>query len=561
MAQKDSRIKKYPMLSIIAASGSATAAKALQNDLTPYTGPWGYEQAAHLLRRSMFGPNYAQIKWSATQGLSATLERLFEERALPDPPLNASLKGDRDLPFGEPWIDAPLRSPGVSKRLEACSQSLKAWNTGVILNEGISLREKLTLFWHNHFPIERINDPRFKYRYVTLLRTHAWGDFRQLTKDITIDPSMLKFLNGDQNTKKSPNENYARELLELFTIGKGASAGPGDYTTFTEQDVQEISRVLTGWSSEGYRGDSQDGKVRVIFKEWEHDEGVKQLSHRLGSATIENTGDREYAYLIDLLFRQDEVARFICRKLYRWFVYHHIDEEIEAGVIEPMARILIEANFQIKPALEALLASGHFFRSLYSGAIIKNPIDYVMSVAKPLSITIPQDLEQKYVAWETLDFLAANMEMRYFEVPQVAGWRAYYLAPIYYRDWITSPTLRFRMYFIDRIASHAGFNPLRGNGPRLRIQPLSLLATIDQPADPNAVVREFARILFPKPLTAEARDRLKEILIPGLPDFEWTVEYNTYLSNPSDANLADAISRKLLSLLRHMLSMAEFHLS
>ncbi len=540
--------------------GRPASRPAPRNGFLPYSGPWGYEQAAHLLRRTTFGPTYEQIKWSVERGLPSTVEQLFAGLPLPEPPVNASLKGDPDLPFGQTWVESPFNRSRLSRQLEACYKSLRAWTFGLLLNEGISLREKLTLFWHNHFPIEAVFDPRYRYRYITLLRRHAWGDFRQLTKDITIDPAMLFYLNGNQNTKEAPNENYARELLELFTIGKGAPAGPGDYTTFTEQDVKAIARVLTGWKDVGYRDKSTDGKIGVEFRAWEHDPGAKQLSHRFGEANIPDLGDREYAHLIDLIFEQAEVARFICRKLYRWFVYYHIDEEIESSVIEPMAQLLLQHDYQIKPALSALLLSQHFFDSLFSGAMIKNPVDYVMSTVKPTGLPIPGDLEQQYNAWDTLVYLTETMQMKYFDIPQVAGWRAYYLAPVYYRDWITASTLPARIEFVEFLAT-SGYFPLGGRGPKIRIPALPFLRKIDNPNDPNAVIREFAQLFFPKPLTAEVRANLKEILIPGLPDFEWTVEYGNYRQNPSDVNLANAVETKLRNLLKAMLSMAEFQLS
>ncbi|MBK9745017.1 MAG: DUF1800 family protein [Saprospiraceae bacterium] len=116
-----------------------------------------------------------------------------------------------------------------------------------MLKGDANIREKMTMFWHNHFVTADINDPRYNYIYISLLRKNALGNFKQLTKDITIDPAMLNYLNGRDNTGQAPNENYARELMELFTLWQSPLAGPGDYTTYTEDDIKEMARVLTGW--------------------------------------------------------------------------------------------------------------------------------------------------------------------------------------------------------------------------------------------------------------------------------------------------------------------------
>ena len=156
---------------------------------------------------------------------------------------------------------------------------------------------------------------------------------------------MLLYLNGNENTKEAPNENYARELLELFTIGKGEVAGPGDYTTFTEQDVQSMARVLTGWTINLL---AIGTKLESIFLAPRHDTGSKQLSSRFNDEIIENAGDQEYSNLIDVIFEQDEVSKFICRKIYRYFINHEIDDEIEANIIEPMAQIIRDDNYEVE---------------------------------------------------------------------------------------------------------------------------------------------------------------------------------------------------------------------
>ena len=523
--------------------------------LDPYLGPWGYEQAAHLLRRTTFGPTYAQINDAVDLGLEATISQLFAEQGLPAPPVLYDFEEDPFVPIGETWVDAPyaidinLRGPR--------NRSLRAWTMGQILEEGISIREKLTLFWHNHFAISNVNDPKFLYRYITLLRSSAWGDFRQLVKDMTIDPTMLRFLNGNQNTNVAPNENYARELLELFTIGKGPQVGPGDYTNYTEDDVVEIARVLTGWRDQGFNSVNPDVAVGSFFRPNRHDNGDKQLSARFDNVVITNMGENEYAHLVDIIFQKDEVARFICRKLYRWFVYYVIDAEVEANVIEPMAQILIENDYEIKPALDALLRSEHFFDILSIGPMIKNPYDFILGALKQFEVEFSTDLRPKYTSWLRMFGFIALMEMQYFNPPNVAGWKAFYQEPLYYRTWINATTLQQRTIVIGRLITN-GYNI---QGHRVRIDPLKFITKIYDPLDPNSVIEEFSNILHPQPLTDSQKAALKEVLIPGLPDYEWTVEYSEYAADPDNSDLAQSIETKLRLLVGEMLSMAEFYLS
>lgn len=474
---------------------------------------------------------------------------------MPPPPVNYFFQEDSNVPIGETWIDAPY-SADVNYRGYR-NASLRGWTFGLMIEEGMSIREKLTLFWHNHFATSNVNDPKFIYRHISLLRSFAWGNFRQLIKEITIDPTILRFLNGNQNTAAAPNENYAREVLELYTIGKGELAGPGDYTNYTEDDVVQIARILTGWRDRGFNAINPAIEIEAIFQPFRHDTGDKQLSHRFDNIVISNMGQDEYSHLIDIIFQKAEVARFICRKLYRWFVYYTIDDNAEVNVIEPMAQMLIENDFEIKPALQALLRSEHFFDMLNVGPMIKNPLDFIFSAIKQLEVEFPIELGPKYNTWFRLFRGTSLLQMEYYNPPNVAGWKAFYQEPQFYRIWINASTLPVRMEITDLLAT-TGFN---FGGFRLKIDVLNFISTIDNSLDPNAVIEEFAKILFPQPITDTQKATLKEVLIPGLPDYEWTVEYSNYLSDPDNSDLAEAIENKLRGLIQVMLSMPEFYLS
>jgi len=250
----------------------ATTPFLVTTGLEPYPGPWEFAQAAHLLRRTTFAPTKAMLSAAVNQGLDATILQLFSPLPLPEPPIYFDTGDEPLIPPGAPWIDDPYSSE--ADLVQPRRRSLQSWTMQLIWQEGISIRENLCLFWHNHFAVDNnVEDPRLHYRYITTIRTQAWGNFRQLVKDITIDPCMLRFLNGNQNDEQSPNENYARELLELYTVGKGAAAGPGDYTTFTEQDVAAMARVLTGWVDTGYLTEDPAEAIGATFVPERHDPG------------------------------------------------------------------------------------------------------------------------------------------------------------------------------------------------------------------------------------------------------------------------------------------------
>jgi len=184
-----------------------------------------------LLRRAMFGPTHAQINQAVSDGLNKTLDKLMQPTPEPAPPLNYGFAQDVSAPVGETWVDKP-GDPTIQGLFQSRDNSLHAWIMENIFNEGVSLTEKMMLFWHNHFVVSDVFDPRYKYYYLTSLRKNVLGNFKTLTEEITIDAAMLVYLNGNQNTNRAPNENYARELMELFTCWKGQFVGPGDYTIY-----------------------------------------------------------------------------------------------------------------------------------------------------------------------------------------------------------------------------------------------------------------------------------------------------------------------------------------
>jgi len=560
--------RRATLSTLLGRSQAAAPAKAAESvkpplaGLSPYTGTFGFEQAAHLLRRATFGVKYAQIKTAASKGLSATLDELFQVLPLPNPPLNYDYTTDPKVPVGSTWVDAPYErdaSTGALLHQNYRNTSLRSWTYETILNEGVSIREQLTLFWHNHFGIGDNQDPKFFYQHITLLRTYAWGDFKELIKKINVDPLMLRFLNGNQNTVNAPNENYAREILELFTIGKGPQVGPGDYTNYTEQDIREFSRALTGWRDQGYNTTDPNTKVGSFFRISAHDTKVKKLSSRFGEAVINNAFDKEHETVVDIIFAQKEVARFISRKLYRWFVYYEISEEVEQSVIEPMADVLVQNNYEIKPALQALLGSQHFFDALNIGPMIKNPIDFSINALKQIGWTalFASDLANRHRAILALFREVANQQMVYFDPPDVAGWKPYYQEPAFYRIWINATTLQARMRLTDRMSS----NNFAVGGTRTGLDVLGFANSLPNPGDPYLLVDDMVSVLLPQSLTDPQMTDLMNAFLSGTPDYEWNTIWSNYTKNPGNNTARSSAETKLRNLVKAILSLPEYFLS
>lgn len=528
--------------------------------LEPYAESWEWEEASHLLNRALFGAKRAEIEKAVNDGLSATLDLLLADLvALPEPPVYYQYTQDPNAGVGESWVTHP-QVVGTENFGFFRKRSLKNWGVGQMVNQETSIREKMVLFWHNHFGVAAavVGDARFLYQLNQLLREGALGSIKELVKEVSVSSAMLVFLNGNQNREGKPNENFARELFELFTIGKGPQIGEGNYTNYTEEDIREAARVLTGWAPTVY-GKVEGEPGSQFITNW-HDKTDKQFSAAFDNLIISDQEGEEYKALVDMIFSKRETARYLSRKLYRWFVYYVIDEATEQHVIEPMAQLLIENDFSVKPALRALLSSGHFFDSENRGCMIKSPFDFHISLLRKTNVVLPDPSNTYfgYKFWHYLRNLSSTIDQDFLDTPTVAGWPAYYQKPVYYQSWISSATLPQRQTAIDKFMSKNGY---KVGEDKVKIDSLVLIEGISDPSDPNVLVKELAELLFPLPLSQEFRDELKDILIPGLPDFEWTEEYILYITDPSNEGYKQAVITKLDALLKSMLSLAEFQLS
>lgn len=518
--------------------------------LQAYTGPWTRIEAAHLLRRATFGPTNALINSTISAGMVSTLNTLLADLPAPAPPLNTNPL-EPIINVGQTWVNAAYNGDFERSR----TNSLKQWWVGQMISETLSLREKMTLFLHNNYVTrtEDVQDPRYSYKNNALLREYAFGDFKELSKKMCIDPAMLDYQNGNTNTGSSPNENFARELQELFTIGKGPELGPGNYTNYTEQDVQSAARVLSGWRN-------NRTTISSYFTLSRHDTNPKQFSSAYGNQIIDNPiPEEEYKTLVDMIFDQAETARFLARKLYRYFVYYVIDAATEISMIEPMAVIIRNNNYNLKPVLSALFQSQHFYDMLSIGCDIKSPVSYTIGFLRQFQVTMTSTpLLAKYETFGAIHELMSRMQQDLFDPPSVAGWAAYYQEPVYYQFWINSETMARRAEFSDVMVSDQGITIA---GQNIKVDLLAFVSQVSDPSDPTILVDEVTQLLYPIPITQAQKDFLKNILIPGLPDFEWTIEWQAYASDPTNVAKKDAVLIKLRSFMKYACATAEYHLS
>ncbi|MFM9051359.1 MAG: DUF1800 family protein [Bacteroidota bacterium] len=531
----------------------APAARRTSTGLAPYAGAWTLSEVKHLLRRTVFGASAADCSHFLSQGVTASVAELTAiPVTTPSPPLYLSTGyNDPNVPFGQTWVTAPYDVLANAGR----RSSLRAWWTGQLLTGERSIRERMLLFWHNHFATEinSVFDARYCYNHNVLLRQYALGNFKDLTRAVTRDAAMLRYLNGYLNTAAAPDENYGRELQELFTVGKDANGQP----YYTEDDVQAAARVLTG-----YRINANNGNY--FFDPTRHDTGDKQFSAYYSNTLITGrtgaAGETELDDLLDMIFSRQEVALNICRRLYRHFVYYTIDAQAEADVIQPLAVIFRNSNYETLPVIQALLSSEHFFDMANRGALIKPPVDFCISLCKDFEVPLPAapDVLDQYTLWGRVHTQATNIGQALGDPPDVAGWPAYYSAPSYHELWINASTLPARNTFVDRMLT-SGYT---SGAYVLKLDVVAYTATLPQPNDPELLVQAVLDRHYCFDASQTLKDYLKDILLSGqAQNYYWTVAWDDYANNPGDQTAFMTVLSRLVPMYQYVLKLAEYHLS
>lgn len=583
--------------------------------LPELTSVLGYRRAAHLLHRASFGATKEQIDNFATLTPALAIAKLFQQ-PLPDP-----------LPPIDPKTNKEWVVSGTSDANSGDSdlqEFFKGWFIAQMLSlkvdPGLSVayatREKTVFFIHTVLTAiqSKVDSSRSLYFQNQLYRLFAFDksldakfNFRELTKKVSVDNAMLRLLDGNLNVKGSPNENYARELHELYTIGRGLEGTlppvttPGDYFLYKEQDVQAAAKVLSGWDIDTtYSNLDPDtnlprGKVKGSpTNASSHDNGVKQFSDRFGNATIqpnptlvsgpnatEESALDEISQLVDMIYAKPETARNICRRIYRFYVYHDITQAIDDTIIAEMANTFTANGFKLQPVLEELFKSQHFYEAGAGvnddnfGGIIRSPLDLVIGTLRffELQTQIPDYLTASaefYAVSGGLINSLSGMGMHFYEPYDVAGYDAYHQYPIYHRSWISTNYLTNRYEFIRQLVSEN-----QNMADALTIDALGFVKAkfSTTGSDARNLIIELARFLLPQAenltfdpalddnagLTAERLNYfltafLKSPQFDADPEGAWTMRWNNPAMEP------EVVIGQLQSLLNAMMQSPEYQL-
>lgn len=534
--------------------------RGITSGLNPYSGPWTTKEIAHLLKRTMFGAAKADIDAFRAISASQAVDILLTDSPIPTPPIKywdnsdiPSTDPDYGVAPGTTWVNTYSGDGSANfRRLN----SLKAWWTSLMLNQERSLTEKMVLFWHNHFATETnsYNSGQFGYKYSSLLRTHALGNFKTLVREITTDGAMLFYLNNYVNSATAPDENYARELQELFTLGRENNPG------YTEADVIAAAKVLTGWRID-FATDTTNFSIN------RHDKTNKQFSAFYNNTVITgrtdaNAGVTELDDLLNMIFNKSvEVSEFMVRNIYRWFCYYTIDATTETNVIKPLAQIFRNSNWEIKPVLSALLKSEHFFDPLSQGCLIKSPIENVVGMCREFGVVFPpaSDYENAYNMWSFVRNAATIMQQNLGDPPSVSGWSAYYQAPQFYEIWINSDTLPKRNQITDLMVL-VGYTQ---NNKNINIDVVAFTKTLPNPSDPNLLINDALDILYRVPISDQSKLVIKQqiLLTNQTQDYYWTNAWNAHIGNPGDMAAYNIVETRLKVLYKYFMNLAEYQLA
>jgi len=472
--------------------------------LAPYVPsasmPWTRSRVQHLFRRLGFGTSEANVTNSHAVSPNQLVNTVFNQ-ILSTPNLDEPSWSNMTI---DDYDDFATESTEQSLAYGA------DWIASMLVN---GPKEKITLFWHNHF-VTRFEDyfcPSWLFHYHQLLQTYALGNFKDFVYEIGKAPAMLVFLNGVQNTRIQPNENYALELFELFTLGHENG--------YTQEDIVDTARALTGWN--GFT----TACAPITYVDSLHDSDSKTI--------FEQTGNWGYDELHDILFEQraEEISTYICGKIYRYFVHPEIKEEIVAG----LAQTLRDNNWELEPVFRQLFLSEHFFDENVMGVQIKSPLSLMNSLVLEPGFTNNQDIRTFIL------YAGYQLNQGIFNPIDVAGWPGD-------RDWVNTNTISGRWQTADFFI----FTAFESTPAVLRS--LAQTLTTDNENDPALVTQALIDFLIPRGLLApEQYDTATTV-------FKYEVPQNYYDSGQWNL-FWDTVPAQVALLLRHISRLPEFQLS
>jgi hypothetical protein len=485
--------------------------------------PWSRKWAAHLYRRAAFGPSREDLLEAERLGPQGTLDLLLHGR-----------------PQGEDVLETLLDVGRVAAGQDNGGRQVSSWWLYCMLHGGYPLREKLTLFWHNHFAtsIVKVQNSILMWRQNCLLRTHALGKFGPFLQAMSKDPAMLIWLDSNSNVKGRPNENYARELMELFSLGVGH---------YTEKDIREAARAFTGWHTNG-RGFAFDPRL--------HDSGLKTFLGRSGAWN----GDD----IVRIVLAQPQAARFLVRKLYHFLISESAVPP--DALLEPLCEFFRGSDYDIAELVKTMLASRHFYSEYAFRQRVKGPVEYVLGAVQAVyrpygenEVNYQPLLQQALVGW------LEAMGQRLFAPPNVKGWPGG-------RSWLNTSTLLERSNFASGLAmgtlwgSPLSKSPAEGADLDAVDQAAGKPSKAAMPAEtPEALVPPLA--FDPARILQEEQARRPEDVVRVLLDLYVPGGFSTGAGTKLLAFIAEgkpsnaALARRVREAVHAILTMAEYQLA
>jgi hypothetical protein len=485
--------------------------------------PWGRKWAAHLYRRAGFGPSREDL--------------LEAERLGPERTLDLLLRGRK--PICDEILETLIDVGRLAAESDESGDQIRSWWLYVMLQGAHPLREKMTLFWHNHFAtsLAKVQDPASMFRQNCLLRTHALGRFGPFLQAISRDEAMLVWLDSNSNVKGKPNENYARELMELFSLGVG---------NYTEKDIREAARAFTGWHTDG-KGFAFDARS--------HDDGPKTF--------LGQTGKWDGGDVVRIVLEQPSAARFLVRKLYQSLVSEKTVPP--DALLEPLCDAFRKSQYDIAELVRTILSSRLFYSDHAFRERIKGPVEYVLGAVQAVYRRYGED-EPDYRALpqQVLVGRISAMGQGLFAPPNVKGWRGG-------SSWLNTSTLLERDNFAEALAMGTlwmnrptGPAPARapeivGKFLRRLTKSLPLADIPEEPAPPRAF--DPARLLGESAASSPEAiiDALLDLYLPGGVRTDARAKLAAFVArgNPT----GPALARRVREAVHAILAMAEYHLA
>ncbi len=554
-----------------------------------------FKNAYHLLRRTTYNLTKANILALVGKTPDQALEILmdFERPLVPAMPLDdigRSFFAIKDANGNNTTPDTDYNTSGQATKIDMT----RGWWMYQAMHDKTA-QHRITYWLHTLFITDTSGESYTNWDHWERLRKHTNQSLKDLAYNITFDPRMLDFLDNHANTKFNPNQNYGREFLELFTILKGEQIAAGNYTNYTEHDVQKATSIFSGVTRQGNVYDPVTRLNQVDYMGlttgniWAvgHVSENKQLSQSFLDANgnpiviIGRNTDagirQEVRDFIDVVFNQNETAKAYCRRMYRYFVSREITAEIENDIITPLAAQLKNNGYYFLPVLKTLLSSKHFFDEedgvkgdQVIGALAKNPMELYFQMFRTLEVAFPTyGTTQTGAIRALMTWIWHNCEnsgMPPMNPLSVNGYSGYSSSPLYDKNWVTTASLYIRY---NRGADHIvywGLSFAPQSGYYYQYSPytfsLDLPAFVkngiakgyfSDPSNGNTLLNELIELMI-FDAYPERRQEFSEIFFGGLSLTNWKNSWNSYIST----NNADGVREPLKRLVKALINSPEF---